>query len=892
MDRIFKLPVGVAVFAALALAGLMGMFAFSAAPTAEAQSTIPYPEMGDGPVATFTARDPEGSQVVAWMLAGDDSGAFNIDGGVLTFKKKPDFEKPADADVNNIYEVSIQATDATKVTGELKVMVQVTNIDEKGTVTLSARQPQSGVQFKAMLDDKDVSRSDTWQWAKSTSMDGPFVDITENGTSATYTPTDLDGGNYLRATATYIDGHGSNKTAMDVSDYAVQRGRTLNNPPSFPNQPADPDDNTAVPLNTEAFLKVTENTPEGRPIGAPIMANDPDSDVLTYTLVSTSPGGITEDMHKDMFDIDWATGQIKTKKDKDLDYDVATGGTPTYMVKIRATDPAGIPDAATAAATNSDEITVTIRITDVDESPVFVMDNSATGTSFDDEIEDNIGINEVLEDGAALTGALVPEDGTAADFQYQALDPENPTGTDAIAVSAIEIRGADAEAFDHDDTSGTLSFTTEFQSPDYEDPKDANKDNVYEVSLVARDSNNNETTQRVTVTIKNANDTGMLTIDRTQPRVGVIITPELTDPDDGITDVAWSWYRRTVGSGACSDLLTDRTDGMLPSEWMMISNKMTYTPGTDDWKSSFEDDDKQCLLVSAMYRDTATEIATDATKDMLDKVSDNPVETGSTDPNFQEPTPGAMEPLTVMETAKAGDPVGSSKSDNDDGNFAYVLSGPDAMYFEILSKDETTTSDVDEAGLIKVGKGTNLDYETKKTYMVKVTATSSFGHSSDVDVTIMVIDVNEGPEIQVGGVTVSGMASVTVGENHSGEVETYTTSADGAQFTALTGADRGDFSISGGGMLSFSSDPNYEAPADANGDNVYMVTVNAKYMTWTDSHDVMVTVDNMDEDGMVTFMSTVARVGHGLTAELDDEDGPTNVKWDWWYGHRRGRDLH
>ena len=58
-----------------------------------------YAENGDGPVATYTAVDPEGA-AVKWSLAvvgdpvEDDAGDFSIDGGVLAFKKSPNYEKP------------------------------------------------------------------------------------------------------------------------------------------------------------------------------------------------------------------------------------------------------------------------------------------------------------------------------------------------------------------------------------------------------------------------------------------------------------------------------------------------------------------------------------------------------------------------------------------------------------------------------------------------------------------------------------------------------------------------------------------------------------------------------------------------------------------------------
>ena len=51
-------------------------------------------------------------------------------------------------------------------------------------------------------------------------------------------------------------------------------------------------------------------------------------------------------------------------------------------------------------------------------------------------------------------------------------------------------------------------------------------------------------------------------------------------------------------------------------------------------------------------------------------------------------------------------------------------------------------------GQIEVGSGTELDYETKDTYMVTVTAEDSFGLSLlHHDVTIKVTDVDEAPDV-------------------------------------------------------------------------------------------------------------------------------------------------
>ena len=57
-----------------------------------------------------------------------------------------------------------------------------------------------------------------------------------------------------------------------------------------------------------ATRTVAENTAADQAIGDPVVAEDADGDVLTYTLTSAN-----NDNDADSFDIDWATGQLKTK---------------------------------------------------------------------------------------------------------------------------------------------------------------------------------------------------------------------------------------------------------------------------------------------------------------------------------------------------------------------------------------------------------------------------------------------------------------------------------------------------------------------------------------------------------------------------------------------------
>ena len=45
-----------------------------------------------------------------WSVAGADGDKFNITDGRLRSRPKPDYEKPTDANTDNVYEVTVEAT--------------------------------------------------------------------------------------------------------------------------------------------------------------------------------------------------------------------------------------------------------------------------------------------------------------------------------------------------------------------------------------------------------------------------------------------------------------------------------------------------------------------------------------------------------------------------------------------------------------------------------------------------------------------------------------------------------------------------------------------------------------------------------------------------------------
>ena len=92
-------------------------------------TNVDHAENNEAEVHTYTASDPEKEENITWSLSGDDAEDFSIVGGVLRFGAPPDYEAPGDADTDNVYLVTVEASDGT-TPGVLDVTVNVTGVNE------------------------------------------------------------------------------------------------------------------------------------------------------------------------------------------------------------------------------------------------------------------------------------------------------------------------------------------------------------------------------------------------------------------------------------------------------------------------------------------------------------------------------------------------------------------------------------------------------------------------------------------------------------------------------------------------------------------------------------------------------------------------------------------
>ena len=194
--------------------------------TLSGDTMINYEENGEGAVATYTL--PGSDNAITWSLLGDDSDDFSLTGSSATsrylrFTSSPNYEDPTDADTDNQYDVTIQASDGTN-TSILQVTVFVTNVvhdaDELPVIIGTAQVGEtltadtSGIANVDGLDNATYS----YQWLSSRDTE------IEGATSSTYTLQASDEGKVITVRVTFTDDAGYEETLTSEATDAVVLG--------------------------------------------------------------------------------------------------------------------------------------------------------------------------------------------------------------------------------------------------------------------------------------------------------------------------------------------------------------------------------------------------------------------------------------------------------------------------------------------------------------------------------------------------------------------------------------------------------------------------------------------------------------------------------------------
>ncbi|MBU8540642.1 M10 family metallopeptidase C-terminal domain-containing protein [Falsiroseomonas tokyonensis] len=184
------------------------------APTVISGGTAIFAEGGTDTAYQAAGSTSEGP-ARSWSLGGTDAALFDIDTitGAVTFKAAPDFEAPADAGGNNVYDITVTATDGTLSSEPLAVAITVTNVPEAPTVTSigTANFAENGIgtAYQAVGADPD-GPAPTWSLGGT---DAALFDIDSITGAVTFktapdfeAPADAGGDNIYDITVTAHDG--------------------------------------------------------------------------------------------------------------------------------------------------------------------------------------------------------------------------------------------------------------------------------------------------------------------------------------------------------------------------------------------------------------------------------------------------------------------------------------------------------------------------------------------------------------------------------------------------------------------------------------------------------------------------------------------------------------
>ena len=791
--------------------------------------TLTVPENSGADVnvgSPVIATDLDAGNTLEYSLEGTDKDSFGIvsDSGQIQTKSGVTY----DYETKPSYSVTVKADDGNSGTATKAVTIDLTDVDDAGTVAFSTTQPVARTQLTATLTDQDSPvTSTTWVWARSDAQDGTYTDITGT-TLATYTPADEDEDKFLRATASYEDRRGPNKTAVAVSANAVGSG--ANRAPDFGATPAT--------------RSVPENSSPGEDVGVPFTATDPDNgDKLTYSLEGTDAS---------YFHIDPDSGQIRTITGVTYDHETKT----SYSVTVNVDDGNGA----------ADTIDVVITVTDVNEPPAFLATESGKRTIAENtQANTNIGTPVTATDKDASETLTYRLRGKHAEFfsidpsfgqlkTHGPLDHETQ-GTLHVTVEVRDSRNADGNTDTKTDAKQKVEITVtdvneppEFPSTETRirsivENTGAGQDIGVPVAAVDPDKGASltytlgETTDAASFDI--VSTSGQLrtksALDREAEESYTVIVSvhdgknaaggSDTTVDDDITvtitvtdvnDPPEFPYTESGARSIAENTASNTNIGSPVRATDADNDNLTYTlEGTDDGSFAIDESSGQLKTKSALdHEDKESYTVTVKASDGNGGVATIDVTITVTDVN-EAPDFGSLTATrTVLENTQAGQPVGKpvSAEDQDHGDgLAYSLGGTDSASFGINSS----------TGQITVGTGTTPDFETTTSYEVTVTATDSLNLSNTITVTIKVTEGNDPP------VFATDTATRSVAENTGTGLDigvpfTATDAEDETLNYTLEGTDAASFGIvAASGQLQTNVALDYEVESS------YSVTVKA-----------------------------------------------------------------
>ena len=823
-------------------------------------------EENQSSVIDVDANDGDGGAAdagITYSLGGDDAALFEIDAatGEITFKADPDFEAPGDADGDNVYALEVTADDGVG-TSTQTLSVTVTDGDDVIIGTENAEALVAGASNDTI---SALGGDDTLEGGAGNDVlsGGEGDDVLEGGSGSDILAGDA-GNDTVTGTAAELDGdtvsgfgagdaieiEGVDLSALDGttigSSIDLGGGQTLSlegldgdlkyeavfdgtktvltaatdNPPAFTS-----DDAVAVEENQSSVIDVDANDGDGGAADAGI----------TYSLGGDDAA---------LFEIDAATGEITFKADPDFEAPGDADGDNVYALEVTADDGVGT-STQTLSVTVTDGDDVIIGTENAEALVAGASNDTISALGGDDTLEGGAG-NDVLSGGE---GDDVLEGGSGSDVLEGGTGNDTVTGTaaelDGDTVSgfgagdAIEIEGVDLSALDgttigssidlgggqtlslegldgdlkyqavFDGTKTVLTAATDNPPAFTSDDAVAVEENQSSVIDVdANDGDGGAADAGITYSL-GGDDAALFEIDAATGEITFKADPDFEAPGDADGDNVYA-------------LEVTADDGVGTSTQTL---SVTVTDG-DDVIIGTENAE---ALVAGASNDTISALGGD---DTLEGGAGNDVLSGGEGDDVLEGGSGS----DVLEGGAGNDTVSGTAAELD-GDTVSGFGAGDAI--EIEGVDLSALDGTTIGSSIDLGGGQTLSLEG-------LDGDLKYQAVFDGTKTVLTAATDNPPAF-------TSDDAVAVEENQSSVIDVDANDGDGGAADAgitysLGGDDAALFEIDAAtGEITFKADPDFEAPGDADGDNVYALEVTADDGVGTSTQTLSVTVTDGDD---------------------------------------------
>ncbi len=678
-------------------------------------------------IYTATAIDTGdiSSGPITFSLGGADAGAFSINSstGAVTLTTNPNFE------VRPSYNFTVTATDtAGNASAAKPVTLAINNLDEvaptitSGSVAAAINENSSAGQVIYTVtasDSGDISAAPVTFGLGGADAGAFSINSTTGAVTLAGNPNFEAKANYS-FTVTATDAAG-NASAVKTVTLAINNV------------------DEAAPTMTSGATATTinENSGAGQTI---YIATATDAGDISATPIMFTLGG----PNAAAFSINGSTGVVTLKANPNFEAQA------NYSFTVTATDAANNASAAR---------TVTLAIANLDEV-------APTITS-------------------STTAAAINENSGAGQVVYTV------TATDAGDISSgpitYNLGGPNAGSFSINVSTGVVTLTT---NPNFE------ARSAYTFTVTATDAAGNASAVKtVTLAINN--------LDEVAPAITSGTTAAAIDDNSGAGQVIYVATASDSGDISAQPI-TFSLSGLDAAAFSIngSTGALTLTANPDfQTKSSYS------------FTVTATDAAGNASVPNTVTLAINSTNSAPTAVSFSNTTINIAENTVIGSDLKVAE---INVTDDAQGTNTLSLSGTDQNFFRIIG-----------TGLY-LKAGTSLNFEARSSYSVMVNVDdATVGGSPDAtaNFTLHVIDLNEAAP------AFTTAADFHVAENLLAIGTVVATDADvpvqTVTYRISGGVDAGAVSISSTGALTFNVAPDYEHPADSDGNQVYDVQITA-----------------------------------------------------------------